>query len=73
MSVEQIVSEVFNIPESGLSDEQVLQEIESWDSMAHMMLITTIEDNLEIRFEGEEIISIETVGQLKKLVAQKRG
>lgn len=72
MSVEQIVSEVFNVPESDLSDDQQLQEIESWDSMVHMMLITTIEDNLEVRFEGEEIISVETVGQLKELVEKKR-
>lgn len=72
MSVENIVSEVFNVSEADLSDDQRLQALESWDSMAHMMLITNIEDTFEIRFEGEEIISVETIGELKNLVSQKK-
>ncbi|MBO6660502.1 MAG: acyl carrier protein [Roseivirga sp.] len=71
MSVEQIVSEVFEVPLTEINDEKTLQGFESWDSMTHMMLITTLEDSLNIRFEGEEIITVETIGQLKGLVALK--
>lgn len=72
MTVENIVSEVFNVSEGELHNEQALQALDSWDSMAHMMLITTIEDAFSIQFDGEEIISVSTIGELKKLVEDKK-
>lgn len=71
MSVEQIVSEVFEVPLNEIADDKKLHDFEAWDSMVHMMLITTLEDTLGIRFEGEEIIALETIGQLKEMVGQK--
>ncbi|PWL27235.1 acyl carrier protein [uncultured Roseivirga sp.] len=71
MTIEEIVSEVFNVSKEEVTEEKKFFDFAAWDSMSHMMLITTVEDSFQIQFEGEEIITMETIGQLKTLVSEK--
>lgn len=65
MRVEKICSEVLGVPIDRLVDSQVLKELDSWDSLAHMILITRIEDEFQIQFTGDQIADIRTVGDIK--------
>lgn len=65
MRVEKICSEVLGVPIDRLIDSQVLKELDSWDSLAHMILITRIEDEFQIQFTGDQIADIRTVGDIK--------
>lgn len=69
MQVEIICSEVLNVPIDRLTDAQILSEIESWDSLAHMILITRIEDEFQIQFSGDQIADIRTIGDIKLALA----
>lgn len=61
MSLEKIFAEVFAIPEADVVDSLELQHIPSWDSLAHMMLITRLEDDYKIEFTGDEIADMHSV------------
>lgn len=65
MRVEKICAEVLGVPIDRLVDSQVLKELDSWDSLAHMILITRIEDEFQIQFTGDQIADIRTVGDIK--------
>ncbi len=62
MSIEKIFAEVFAIPESAVVDGLVLSDIPSWDSLAHMMLITRLEDAYQIQLTSDEIADMKSVG-----------
>ncbi|WP_170133385.1 acyl carrier protein [Undibacterium pigrum] len=71
MTIEKIFSEVFGLPESSIIDTLILTEIGSWDSLAHMILITRLEDTYQIQFNGDQIADMKSVGDARKaLLAQ---
>nr|WP_316640668.1 acyl carrier protein [uncultured Roseateles sp.] len=65
MSFESIFAEVFSIPESTVVDDLLLQNIASWDSLAHMMLITRLEDDFRVQLTGDEIADMGSVGDAR--------
>lgn len=66
MSLEKIVSEVFNIPEASVLDELEFMDIGSWDSLSHMMLIGRLEDDFKIQFSGDDIADMRSVSDARK-------
>lgn len=65
MSLEKIFAEVFGLPEASIVDSLALNEIPTWDSLAHMMLITRLEEAYRIEFTGDEIADIRSVGDAR--------
>ena len=68
----KIVSEVFEIEINGISDEHGPDDIEKWDSLGQLSLISSLESHYRTTFEIEEIFEIFTIADIKKLLA-KRG
>ena len=71
MKLNDLLKEVFNTKETELSDSVRLISLEDWDSMAHMIFITRLEEVYEINIDGNEIASMETIGDIKKVLASK--
>lgn len=70
MKLDQILTEVFACGGDALADETDLRSIPSWDSMTHMILITRVESEYDFQMSGDEIASLETVGDLRGIVAR---
>lgn len=51
----QIMSNVFEIPESEISDDSSIDSIESWDSIRHLNLILALEEEFAITIPDEEV------------------
>jgi acyl carrier protein len=54
-----------------ITEETSANNIESWDSMTHVVLIATIEKEFDITFDIMEIISIATIGDFIDLIDKK--
>ncbi|MGI9192888.1 MAG: acyl carrier protein [Chitinophagaceae bacterium] len=52
-------------------DELKATEVEGWDSLTHMTLITAIEDRYGFRFKLKELNQLKTVGSLLDLIEAK--
>lgn len=65
MSLEEIFADVFSIPQSTVVDALALEDIPSWDSMAHMLFIVRLEETYQVQFTGDEIADIRTVGDTR--------
>ena len=68
MNFNEIISEIFNIEKDKILDDLELQNIESWDSMAHMELIAVIEEEYNFIFTGDEIADIKKIGDIKEII-----
>lgn len=71
MKVSTILKESFNANESLLKDDTRLMSLEEWDSMSHMFFITKLEEAYGIELTGDEIANMQTVGDIKKIIASK--
>lgn len=54
-----------------LSDDDTPKTVGGWDSIAHLVMLTSIEDALGLRFTDDEITSIQSIGDVRRLVASK--
>jgi len=68
MTVEQIFAEVFSIPANTVQDSLELGQIAAWDSMAHMTLITRIEEVFKIELTGDEIADLRSVRDVRAVL-----
>jgi len=47
---------VFNVPEDSLGEDFVFGQVPGWDSVAHLALISELEDTFDIMFDSEDIL-----------------
>ncbi len=47
-----------------LTDELTAQDVDGWDSLTHITLIGTIEDEFKIKFAMKDILGMKNVGAL---------
>lgn len=65
MTLEKIFAEVFTLAESTVLDTLALSDIPNWDSLAHMILITRLEDVYQIQLTGDEIADMKSIGDAR--------
>ena len=66
--LDELLKEAFRVKESDYTDESELMNFKEWDSMAHMFLITKLEETYNIMLDGDEIAIMNTVGQIKNIL-----
>jgi len=47
-------------------------DVDGWDSLAHIHLVVSIEKSFKMRFSAEEVSSLENVGGLVALIMKKQ-
>jgi acyl carrier protein len=63
-------SEALNISLDKVSDDLKYQSIPQWDSISHMVLISTIEEAFGISLSTDDVIDMSTVGKAKEIIAK---
>lgn len=64
-----LICDVFNIKDkSQLSDELGPDEIEAWDSLAQVELVTGLEEKFELSIDVLDASRMYTIGDIKKIV-----
>lgn len=54
-----------------ISEKTQASDIEEWDSLTHVRLISKIEKKFEIRFDLDEILNFSNVGDMVNLLYKK--
>jgi acyl carrier protein len=67
----KILCEVFRLKEDKLNDTLTMEDIEKWDSLTHMDLITSLEEGLEIQLTMDDIMSMKDIKTIKNIVQEK--
>jgi acyl carrier protein len=71
MTVEELFCEVVEIAPSDLSENTSRANTQGWSSLAHINLITAIEEVYGVLFTTREIQSLNTFGDLCRLLREK--
>ena len=67
----EIFRTVFNNAELILSEEMTAEDVENWDSLTHMLMISDVEKKFCIKIKLRELNKLNTVGNLIDLIESK--
>jgi acyl carrier protein len=67
----QVFCKVFKDDSIVISDETTAKDIEKWDSLTHLILISTTEYEFGIKFKLKELIAMKNVGDFMTSIQSK--
>ena len=70
--IKKIIADVCGVDVSVVNESSSVGDFPSWDSMAHLTILSTIEEELNVDFEPEEMMDFESVSDIVKAVANKQ-
>ena len=67
----EIFIDVLDLDECELTDETSANDIEEWDSLSQIVLVTQIEKKFNTKFTSKEVISWRNVGEMVDTILEK--
>ena len=70
--MKKIMVDLFNIKEDEVNDDLSMENTEAWDSLKHIELIFSIEEEFEIpELTMDEIVEMTSVAGIKRILGSK--
>ena len=69
--VEAILRDVFDLPQLLVTPNLTAQDVEEWDSIAHIRVVVAIEQEFNVKFALGELQSLQNVGDMLRLIEKK--
>jgi len=70
IKIRNVFREVFDDDEMIILDSTSSNDIEDWDSVAHIKLVLSLEQEFSIRLTIDEVASIKTVDDFKQSISR---
>lgn len=67
-----VFRKVFNDEAINITRETTARDIQGWDSITHLDLITEVEQSFGVEITGFEVMRLKNVGDLIDLLEEKR-
>ena len=67
----EIVAELFDLEAAAVDAALTPEDVELWDSMNHLRLVSAVEEEFGIKLSMQEIESIRNLGILQALIEQR--
>ena len=69
--IEEVLQVVFEDETLIVDEKTSANDVEGWDSMHHIVILSMLEEKFGINFEIDEIISIQCVGDMCDIIRNK--
>ena len=69
--LEEIIAKVFELDISKIKKEMTPLDIEMWDSLSQLNLISAIEKEFQIKLEIDEIFTVMKIGDIYEILSKK--
>lgn len=66
-----VFRDVFDNEDIVVTDRTTASDIEDWDSLMHISLISAVEDEFDIKFNMKEVVGMENVGEMADIIARE--
>ena len=66
----KIFCEVFSVEESALNNDFDNKSVDGWDSVHHLSLTSSVEDEFDIMLDAEDILEFTSYESAKKILAK---
>ena len=72
LQMKGVLTEILKHENFEIHDELVAADVDGWDSLTHMEIITGIEDNFNVKFKLRELNKLKNMGSLIELIQAKQ-
>lgn len=69
--VESVLTDLLQLPAGKINDGLAMTDVELWDSLKHMELIASLEESFKLQLTFDEIVSMRTVGEIKRVLRER--
>ena len=66
-----VFQEVFSDSSLVLNDDMTANDVEKWDSLTHMLMISTVEERFGVKFKLKELNKLKKVGDIVTVLSEK--
>ena len=70
-TIKDIMIDVFDLDDLDINELTSADDIEGWDSLSHLRLVTQVEVHYGIRFSTAEVASFTNVGDMARTIVGK--
>ena len=67
----EIFQDIFDDDELVVTDETCADDVEEWDSLRHITLISAVEKAFGMKFAMKEVLEMENVGAMADILVKK--
>ena len=60
------------MPVEQVGDDLAMKDIDAWDSLVHMQLVLSLEQNFDIQLTFDEIVAMQSVREIKRVLSDRR-
>lgn len=68
--LEEIFEDVFD-EKVTLTSETTAEDVEDWDSLSHITLISAVEEEFGIKFKMKEVSAMKNVGEMVSIISER--
>ena len=68
--LEEVFEEVFD-RKIKLTPETTANDVDDWDSLTHITLISAVEGEFSMKFKMKEVSSMKNVGEMVSIIAER--
>ena len=65
-----VFQEVFDDDTIQVNDATTADDIEDWDSLTHITLVSSVEDEFGIKFSMKDVIGMKNVGEMVDIIME---
>jgi acyl carrier protein len=69
--VAKVFNEVFAVPVESITEQTVPDDVQKWDSLGHMNMVSGLEKEFSLQFEVDEIMEMASVQSILDVLARK--
>lgn len=67
----KVVARVLDIPAENITDEDSPATVESWDSLAHINLVLSLEAEFDVSLPTDEAVEMLSVGSIRTILRER--
>ncbi len=67
----EILGDLFDLDPEEITDQLSAEQVDLWDSLNHLKLVTAVEEAFGFQFTMSEIEGIDGVARLRALIAER--
>ena len=71
MKLKQIMANVLKVQLDEINEGTTIENVESWDSLSHMQLILTIEEQFGVTLAEEDFLMMTSFNEIKRILENK--
>lgn len=69
--INEIFQDIFDDDELVVTDETCADDIEDWDSLRHITLVSAVERAFGIKFSMKEVLEMKNVGEMADILVER--